>query len=76
MIVDEHRRQCVLSIQALIDMRNQLTICSASSAPARRPTTYAGLGLDRGLTVGLRSQLSAHDRLSSRPSPMSACGST
>ena len=35
------------------------TTCSASSAPARSPTSYAGLGLDRGLTVGLRSQLSA-----------------
>ena len=35
------------------------TICSASSDRARSPTTYAGLGLDRGLTVGLRSHLTS-----------------
>ena len=33
--------------------------CSASSAPARKSATYAGLGINRGVTVSLNAQLSA-----------------
>ena len=48
-----------LSVQTLIDMRNQLTDLQRQLGTGKKADTYAGLGLDRGLTVGLRSQLSA-----------------
>src|SRR5580765_790745 len=40
-----------LSVQSLVDMRRQLDT-------GKKSTTYAGLGVDRGFTVGLRSQAS------------------
>ena len=40
-------------------MRTQLDDLQRQLATGKRPTSYAGLGLDRGLTIGLRSQLSA-----------------
>src|SRR5687768_4841096 len=48
-----------LSIQAVIDMRDRLDELQRQLGTGKKATTYAGLGLDRGLTVGLRSQLSA-----------------
>lgn len=48
-----------LNIQALVDMRAQLDDLQRQLGTGRKSNTYAGLGLDRGLTVGLRSQLSA-----------------
>ncbi len=50
-----------VSVQALIDMRNQLTDLQRQLGTGEKSVTYAGLGLDRGLTVGLRNQLSAID---------------
>jgi flagellar hook-associated protein 3 FlgL len=49
----------LLMVQSLVDMRNQLGELQRQMATGKRSDTYAGLGLDRGLTVGLRSQLSA-----------------
>ena len=47
------------SIQAITDMRNQLDDLQRQLGTGKKSTTYSGLGLDRGLTVGLRSQLGA-----------------
>lgn len=48
-----------MSIQAVMDMRRQLDDLQRQLGSGKKAATYAGLGLDRGLTVGLRSQLSA-----------------
>jgi flagellar hook-associated protein 3 FlgL len=48
-----------ISLQAVLDMRNQLDDLQRQLGTGEKSATYAGLGLDRGLTVGLRSQLSA-----------------
>lgn len=48
-----------LSVQTLIDMRNQLTDLQRQLGTGKRADTYSGLGLDRGLTIGLRGQLAA-----------------
>ena len=40
-------------------MRNQLNDLQRQLGTGKKADSYAGLGLDRGLTVGLRSQLSA-----------------
>ena len=48
-----------LSVQTLVDMRNQLTDLQRQIATGKRSESYAGLGLDRGLTVGLRGHLAA-----------------
>jgi flagellar hook-associated protein 3 FlgL len=47
------------SMQAISDMRNQLDDLQRQLGTGEKSDTYAGLGLDRGLTVGLRSQLNA-----------------
>lgn len=47
------------SIRSVIEMRDQLDDLQRQLGSGKKTTTYAGLGLDRGLTVGLRSQLSA-----------------
>ena len=44
-------------------MRSQLDDLQRQLGTGKKSDTYAGLGLDRGLTVGLRSQLSAISRL-------------
>jgi flagellar hook-associated protein 3 FlgL len=46
-------------VQSLVDMRAQLDDLQRQLGTGKKSDTYAGLGLDRGLTVGLRSQLSA-----------------
>lgn len=48
-----------LSVQSLVDMRRQLDELQRQIGTGKKTTTYAGLGLDRGLTVALNSQLSA-----------------
>src|SRR3954447_26845165 len=47
-----------LSVQSLVDMRAQLDELQRQLATGKKSTTYAGLGVDRGFTVGLRSQAS------------------
>ena len=48
-----------LVVQALGDMRTQLGDLQRQLGTGRKTTTYAGLGIDRGLAVGLRGRLSA-----------------
>ena len=48
-----------LMVQAVVDMRARLADLQRQLGSGQKSTTYAGIGLDRGLTVGLRSQLSA-----------------
>ena len=45
------------SLQAIADMRTQLDDLQRQLGTGKKSESYAGLGLDRGLTVGLRSQL-------------------
>ena len=59
MIVNNLGMNSGLSVQTLIDMRNQLTDLQRQLGTGKRADNYAGLGLDRGLTIGLRNQLSA-----------------
>jgi flagellin-like hook-associated protein FlgL len=49
----------MLTLQAIGQMRDQLDDLQRQLGSGQKSTTYAGLGLDRGLTVGLRSQLNA-----------------
>lgn len=46
------------TLQSIVDMRNQLNDLQRQLGTGKKSDSYAGLGLDRGLTVGLRSQLS------------------
>src|SRR5262245_9154623 len=48
-----------LSVQTLVDMRNQLNELQRQFGTGKRAGDYAGFGIDRGLTICLRSQLSA-----------------
>ena len=48
-----------LSLQAITEMRSQLDDLQRQLGTGKKSDSYAGLGLDRGLTVGLRSQLNA-----------------
>ena len=50
-----------LTLQTISDMRSQLDDLQRQLGSGQKSTSYAGLGLDRGLTIGLRSQLSAID---------------
>src|SRR5258708_22527580 len=47
------------TLQTIGDMRSQLDDLQRQLGSGQKSTSYAGLGLDRGLTIGLRSQLSA-----------------
>jgi flagellar hook-associated protein 3 FlgL len=49
----------LLLTKSLVDMRSQLGDLQRQLATGKKSNTYAGIGLDRGLTVGLRSHLSA-----------------
>src|SRR5437660_3945135 len=51
--------QSTLIVSALSDMRTQLTDLQRQLGTGQKSTTYAGLGIDRGLAVGLQGQLSA-----------------
>lgn len=44
-------------IQSLLDLRGQLNDLQTQLGTGKRATTYAGMGLERGMGVGLRSQL-------------------
>jgi flagellin-like hook-associated protein FlgL len=59
MIVNNLGNNSGLSVQTLIDMRNQLVDLQRQLGTGKRADNYAGLGLDRGLTIGLRSHLAA-----------------
>jgi len=48
-----------LSVQTLVEMRRQLDDLQRRLGTGKKSDTYAGLGLERGLAVGLRSRLSA-----------------
>src|SRR5947207_4655622 len=48
-----------LVVQMLGDMRSRLDDLQRQLGTGQKSTTYAGLGIDRGLSVGLRNQLSA-----------------
>lgn len=50
-----------LAVQGLIDMRRQLDELQRQLGTGKKSDTYAGLGIERGLAVGLRSQLSGLD---------------
>jgi flagellin-like hook-associated protein FlgL len=49
----------LMSLGSIMDMRNQLDDLQRQLGTGHKADTYAGLGLDRGLTVGLRSQLNS-----------------
>jgi hypothetical protein len=46
-------------VQSLVDMRAQLADLQRQLGTGKKSETYAGLGIDRGLTLGLRSHLAA-----------------
>jgi hypothetical protein len=46
-------------VQSLVDMRAQLADLQRQLGTGKKSETYAGLGIDRGLTMGLRSHLAA-----------------
>jgi flagellin-like hook-associated protein FlgL len=48
-----------LTVQTLVEMRKQLDDLQRQLGTGKKSDTYAGLGLERGLAVGLRSRLSA-----------------
>jgi flagellar hook-associated protein 3 FlgL len=48
-----------LGVQSLADMRNQLDDLQRQLGTGQKSNTYAGVGLERGLAVGLRARLSA-----------------
>src|SRR6188768_2508592 len=48
-----------LQVQSLVNMRRQLDELQRQLGTGKKSDTYAGIGLERGLTVGLRSRLSA-----------------
>ena len=47
------------AIQSLVDLRSTLDDLQRQLSTGKKSTTYAGLGVERGMTVGLRAQLSA-----------------
>ncbi|HVZ54353.1 MAG TPA: flagellar biosynthesis protein FlgL [Pseudolabrys sp.] len=51
--------QSALAIQQLVAMRNQFNDLQRQLSSGQKSATYAGLGLDRGVTVSLNAQLSA-----------------
>ncbi len=48
-----------LSVQSLVDMRQKLDELQRQLGTGKKSITYAGLGIDRGLTVGLNNRLAA-----------------
>jgi flagellar hook-associated protein 3 FlgL len=49
----------LLSVQSLVDMRAQLDDLQTQLGTGRKADNYAGIGVERGLAVGLREHLSA-----------------
>ena len=64
-----------LSLQAIADMRSQLDDLQRQLGTGKKSDSYAGLGLDRGLTVGPALASLRASRAIRTPSPRSACGS-
>ena len=50
-----------LMVQAVVDMRAKLADLQRQLGTGKKSETYAGVGLDRGLAVGLRTKVSAVD---------------
>lgn len=50
-----------LLVQPLLDMRSKLDDLQRQLGTGKKANTYAGLGVDRGLTVSLNNQVSALD---------------
>jgi flagellin-like hook-associated protein FlgL len=48
-----------LSVQSLVDMRAQLDDLQRQLGTGKKADTYAGVGVERGLAVGLRAHVSA-----------------
>jgi flagellar hook-associated protein 3 FlgL len=48
-----------LMVQGIVDLRTRLDDLQRQLGTGKRADTYAGLGLDRGMAVGLRARLSA-----------------
>ena len=48
--------QSALAIQQLVDMRNQFDDLQRQLATGQKSNTYAGLGINRGITVTLNAQ--------------------
>lgn len=59
MSISNINSQSALQVQSLVAMRRQLDDLQRQLGTGKRANDYAGIGLDRGLTVGLRTQLSA-----------------
>src|SRR4030088_1390829 len=59
MSVSSVSSQTSLIVQSLVDMRKQLDGLQQQIGTGKKSDTYAGMGLDRGLAVGLRTQLAA-----------------
>ena len=51
--------QSQMTIQQLVQMRAQFDDLQRQLSTGQKSATYAGLGIDRGVTVSLNSQLSA-----------------
>jgi flagellin-like hook-associated protein FlgL len=51
--------QTSITVQSLVDMRNQLDDLQQQLGTGQKSQTYAGMGIDRGFAVGLRAQTSA-----------------
>ncbi|MEX1083989.1 MAG: flagellar biosynthesis protein FlgL, partial [Xanthobacteraceae bacterium] len=50
-----------LTVQPLLDMRRRLDELQRQLGTGKKANTYAGIGLDRGLTIGLRNSIAALD---------------
>jgi flagellin-like hook-associated protein FlgL len=53
--------QSSLAVQQLVDMRARLDDLQRQLSTGQKSDTYAGIGLDRGMTVSLRAQLAGID---------------
>ena len=51
--------ESALGVQSLVEMRRQLDDLQRQLGTGKKTDTYAGIGLDRGLVVGLRNRLVA-----------------
>jgi flagellar hook-associated protein 3 FlgL len=58
-IINSLSSRSSLNVQSLVDMRRQLDDLQRQLGTGKKSTTYAGIGINRGLTVGLNSQLAA-----------------
>src|SRR4029079_4901035 len=48
-------------ITPLLNLRSQLDELQAQLATGKKATTYAGIGVDRGFAIGLRTQINSID---------------